>query len=69
MNFIKGIYFFLIIFLNIYFKGFPSDFHPFIPGLEIKFALEGAEKLNSKIILGGLELDETTLLALLTEKE
>ena len=69
MNFIKGNFFFYLnYFLNIYLKGFPSDFHPFIPGLEMKFALEGAEKLNSKIILGGLELDETTLFALLTEK-
>lgn len=23
-------------------KGFPSDFHPFIPGLEMKLALESA---------------------------
>ncbi len=38
-------------------KYFPKDFHPFLPGLEVKFALESAKKCESKIILGGLELD------------
>jgi hypothetical protein len=38
-------------------KHFPKDFHPFIPGLEMKFALESAKKVNSKVVLGGLELD------------
>ena len=38
-------------------KSFPKDFHPFIPGLEVKFALESARKSGSKIVLGGLELD------------
>jgi len=34
-------------------KFFPKDFHPFIPGLEMKFAIEAAEKIKSKIIFGG----------------
>lgn len=34
----------------------------------MKFALETAEKLNSKVILGGLELDQVALDAMLTEK-
>jgi hypothetical protein len=28
-------------------KYFPKDFHPFIPGLEMKFAIEAAVKNNS----------------------
>lgn len=50
------------------FLAFPTDFHPFIPGLEMKLALEEAEKLNSKVVLGGLELDPEAINALLTEK-
>lgn len=50
------------------FKGFPRDFHPFTPGLEMKLALDEAEKLKSKVIYGGVELDEPTQYALLTEK-
>ena len=50
------------------FIGFPEDFHPFIPGLEMKFALEEAEKLKTKLVLGGLELDTVALNALLVEK-
>lgn len=30
-----------------YMKHLPKDFHPFIPGLEMKFALESAEKVKS----------------------
>ena len=40
---------------------FPSDFHPFIPGLEMKFAIEAAKNLNKPVILGGLALDEKSL--------
>jgi hypothetical protein len=49
-------------------KGFPGDFHPFIPGLEMKLAIEAAEKVGSKLVLGGLEINEETLLALSYEK-
>lgn len=44
-----------------WYKALPTDFHPFTPGLEMKFALEEAVKNNSKVILGGLAIDETSL--------
>lgn len=44
-----------------WYKAFPTDFHPFTPGLEMKFAIEEAQKAKSKVILGGLAIDETTL--------
>ncbi len=28
-------------------KGFNKDFHPFIPGLEMKFAIESAKRQNA----------------------
>ena len=37
-------------------KYFPKDFHPFIPGLEMKFAIEEAEKVGAKVHYGGMEL-------------
>lgn len=43
---------------------FPSDFTPFTPGLEIKFALEAAEKNKAKIHFGGVEFDPVTIEAL-----
>jgi len=46
---------------------FPSDFHPFIPGLEIKYAIEEANKLKVPVVLGGLEIDDVTLAALKVE--
>jgi hypothetical protein len=46
---------------------FPEDFTPFTPGLEIKFALDGAVKNNSEIMFGGAELDPTTIEALKNE--
>jgi len=39
-------------------KYFPKDFHPFIPGLEMKFAIEAAEKINAKLVYGGNELSK-----------
>lgn len=38
---------------------FPKEFSPFTPGLEMKFALEGAEKLKSNVVLGGLAINDT----------
>lgn len=38
-------------------KNFGKDFHPFIPGLEMKFALETAKQVNAEVVLGGMELD------------
>jgi len=49
------------------FLAFPSDFHPFIPGLEIKYAIEEANKLKVPVVLGGLEIDDVTLAALKVE--
>jgi len=37
INWFKGIFYFKS------FKAFPTDFHPFIPGLEMKYAMEAAE--------------------------
>ena len=37
-------------------KYFPKDFHPFIPGLEMKFAIEAAEKNCAEVKYGGMEL-------------
>jgi hypothetical protein len=39
---------------NLHFKsGFPTDFTPFSPGLEAKFAIEEGEKNKAKIVFGG----------------
>ena len=38
-------------------RAFTNDFHPFIPGMEIKYAYQEAKKLNAEVVLGGLELD------------
>jgi len=48
-------------------KNFPSDFHPFIPGLEMKLAIEATKKLKKPVILGGLALDESAIEALRNE--
>lgn len=45
---------------------FPEDFTPFSPGLEMKFALEAAEKNNAKVHFGGVEFDPVTVEALRT---
>ncbi|KAL4471692.1 hypothetical protein ABPG74_008585 [Tetrahymena malaccensis] len=50
-----------------WFKALPDDFHPFIPGLEMKFAIEEANKQNIPVVLGGLEIDDVTLAALKVE--
>lgn len=55
------------LFIINWFKGFKDDFHPFIPGLEMKFAIEEAKKLNKPVILGGLEIDEAALYSLRVE--
>ena len=48
---------------NIFMKAkfqLPIDYNPFLPGLEVKYALEEANKLNSKLVFLGSEFDETT---------
>lgn len=50
-------------FMNVWMKfvlGFPVEFNPFTPGLEMKFALEEAEKINSKVVFLGNEFDLNT---------
>lgn len=50
-----------------WFKSFPTDFHPFIPGLEMKYALETAEALGKNVVLGGLAIDEKALSSMRVE--
>jgi hypothetical protein len=38
----------------------PLDYNPFLPGLEVKFTLEEATKLNSNIVYLDYELDPLT---------
>jgi hypothetical protein len=49
-------------------KGLPSDFHPFTPGLEMKFAVEEALRNNSNLIFGGHEINNQAFNALRNEK-
>lgn len=50
-------------------KRFSKDFHPFIPGVEVKYALDYAEQnSHCQTHLAGLELDDTTLQSLFMEK-
>lgn len=49
-------------------KNFPTDFHPFIPGLEMKFAIEEAKKIGAHIHFSGLQLNQQTVDALSHEK-
>ena len=44
------------------------EYNPFTPGLEVKYALEEADKLNSKIVFLGDELDTMTQNKLLHEQ-
>lgn len=37
----------------LFIEGFPSDFNPFSPGLEVKFALHEAEKNGADVCFGG----------------
>lgn len=56
---------------NLVFKkvlNIPIEYNPFVPGLEVKFALEEAEKLNSKIVFLGNEFDHNTVLKFEHEK-
>jgi len=45
----------------------PSDFHPFTPGLEMKYAIEEAQKADAELLYGGLEIDAETMYALKVE--
>ena len=41
--------------------GFPYNFTPLVPGLEMKYACEAAEKARSKLSFVGQELNKTTI--------
>lgn len=48
----------------------PSDYNTiFVPGLEAKYALNAAEKLNAQVFLAGEEFDSRTLNSLIMEKD
>jgi hypothetical protein len=44
----------------LFIKGIPSSWNPVLPGLEVKYALEEAEKQGSQVVLLGHELDQLT---------
>jgi pheromone shutdown protein TraB len=41
--------------------GVNLEFNPFLPGVEVKYALEEANKLNSKVVFLGYEFDKKTV--------
>lgn len=49
-------------------KAFSRDFHPFIPGMEMKQAVTACEEVKAQLVLGGLELDDLTVDRLFHEK-
>ena len=62
-------YFLFIIFLHFYFflikfnyknKALPMEYNPFMPGLEVKFAIEEAKKLNANVEYLDYEIDVLT---------
>lgn len=65
---LKGLRFQLF---NIYLKfqfNLPLDYNPFLPGLEVKYALEEASKLKSNIVFLGSEIDEVTANRIIHDK-
>src|SRR5690606_17189335 len=49
---------------NVMFKNIfrlPMNYNPVMPGLEVKYALEEAEKSGSKIVYLGYEIDDITI--------
>jgi len=51
---------FFVLFSKLFF-GLPYEFNPFAPGLEVKYALEEATSIDSKIVYLGYEFDENTI--------
>jgi len=43
---------------------FPDDFHPFTPGLEMKYAIEEANKHNANVHFAGLAMNYENLQSL-----
>jgi len=43
---------------------FPSSFHPFYPGIEIKWAIDAAKELGTKIEYQGVEFKDVTMIGL-----
>jgi hypothetical protein len=48
-------------------RGFGTEFNMFTPGLEMKFAIEEAQKHNAKIVYGGLAVNNSDIQALKVE--
>lgn len=48
------------VFILFKYKALPHCYNPFTPGLEVKYALEEATKLDSKLVFLGYEFDEFT---------
>jgi len=48
-------------------NSFPNDFQPLLPGLEMKYAIEEAEKCGANISLAGMAYTESTIQALKNE--
>ena len=46
------------VFFSKMFFGLPYEYNPFAPGLEVKYALEEAASLNSKVVFLGYEFDD-----------
>jgi hypothetical protein len=46
---------------TIYNTALPKDFNPVMPGLEVKYAIEEAKKLDSKVVFLGYEVDDNTV--------
>jgi hypothetical protein len=44
-----------------YLSVFPDDFHPFTPGLEMKWAVEAAEKQGAHVDFAGMAVTDGTL--------
>lgn len=50
---------YFVLFSKLFF-GLPYEYNPFAPGLEVKYALEEATSLDSKIVYLGYEFDQST---------
>ncbi len=49
------------LFFSKFLFGLPKEYNPFAPGLEVKYALEEANSLNSQIVYLGYEFDDSTM--------
>lgn len=68
LNGLKGIRFQMFNFLVKSLFGLPVSYNPFLPGLEVKYALEEAKRLNSKIVFLDSEFNDITANKILHDK-